>query len=189
MGHPHRLSLTDLTQRILEMSETGIYRESIFQVFKSLATKKDVRRAIAYAKTLGLYSVASLRDETLGTYYELDLTVYRQRKHAVDDIASWEAAKRKAALKQQAAAQVDAAASTVDTVQEMLAVVKGVAGLMLMLSLAFGLAGFQYISGIGLCLALGAAATWQLQRLLVQRRPKASLPTAVIEQQARSSGR
>ncbi len=185
MGQRHHLSLTDLTQRILEMSETGIYRESIFEVFHSLATKKDVRRAIAYAKTLGLYSVASLRDETLGTYYELDPEIYRQRKRAVGDIALWEAEiERKAALKKQSAAQAE---GDTDTVQEMLATARGAAGLMLMLSLSFGLAGFQYICGIGLCIALGAAAAWQLQRLLVQRRHKASLPAAVIEQQTRPS--
>ncbi|MGF1538631.1 MAG: hypothetical protein ACFB4J_19390 [Elainellaceae cyanobacterium] len=174
MGQPDRLSLTDLTQRILEMSETGIYRESIFEVFHSLTTKKDVRRAIAYAKTLGLYSVASLRDDTLGTFYQLDPEVYQQRKHAVGDIALWEAKqKRDAEAKLHTVPTINKAASSevaqARMAQDLLSVVRRVTGLLLLLSLLFGVSGQSYLAGVGFYGALGAAATWQLQRLLIRR--------------------
>lgn len=175
MGQLNRLSLTDLTQRILEMSETGIYRESIFEVFHSMTTKKDVRRAIAYAKTLGLYSVASLRDDTLGTYYQLNPEVYRQRKHAVGDIELWEEKqKRDAEAKLQLVSTVNEAMSgevaQTRIVQDLLSVVRRVTGLLLLLSLLFGVSGQSYLAGAGFYGALGAAATWQLQRLWVRRR-------------------
>lgn len=67
-----RLSTPDLTQRILEMAETGIYRESLFETFRPLATRRQIRTAIALAKQYGLYTVASLRDDNLGTYYQAD---------------------------------------------------------------------------------------------------------------------
>jgi hypothetical protein len=71
-----RLSETELSQRILEMAKTGVYRESIFEAFRSLATKRQIRQAIAHAKQFGLYSVRDLRDEELGTYYQVDLAKY-----------------------------------------------------------------------------------------------------------------
>ena len=42
-----RLSETELSQRILAMAKTGVYRESIFEAFRSLATKRQIRQAIA----------------------------------------------------------------------------------------------------------------------------------------------
>ena len=71
-----RLSETELNQRILEMAKTGVYRESIFEAFRSLATKQQIRQAIAQAKQFGLYSVRDLRDEQLGTYYQVDPAKY-----------------------------------------------------------------------------------------------------------------
>ena len=71
-----RLSETELSQRILAMAKTGVYRESIFEAFRSLATKRQIRQAIAQAKQFGLYSVRDLRDDELGTYYQVDLTKY-----------------------------------------------------------------------------------------------------------------
>lgn len=67
-----RLSATELSQRILEMATTGVYRESIFEAFQPFATKRAVRTAIAQAKQFGLYSVRGLRDPELGTYYQVD---------------------------------------------------------------------------------------------------------------------
>ena len=63
---------TELSQRILEMAATGVYRESIFETFKPLATKKQISSAIALAKQFGLRTDARLRDPELGTYYHAD---------------------------------------------------------------------------------------------------------------------
>ena len=76
---PHtspRLSETELSQRILDMAKTGVYRESIFEAFQSLATKQQIRSAIAHAKQFGLYSIRHFRDADLGTYYQVDLAKY-----------------------------------------------------------------------------------------------------------------
>ncbi len=72
-----RLSGAELTEQVLEMAKTGVYRESVFEALRPVATKRQIREAIARAKQFGLHSVASLRDETLGTYYQLDLVKYR----------------------------------------------------------------------------------------------------------------
>lgn len=78
-----RLSETELSQRILEMAKTGVYRESVFEVFQSLATKRQIRSAIAHAKQLGLYSIRQLRDPELGTYYQVDAAKYRSFQAAL----------------------------------------------------------------------------------------------------------
>ncbi|MEO1298757.1 MAG: hypothetical protein AAFW75_23850 [Cyanobacteria bacterium J06636_16] len=83
---PHassQLSETELSQRILEMAKTGVYRESIFEAFQSFATKQQIRRAIAYTKQFGLHSVRHLRDFELGTYYQVDLTKYQSFQAAL----------------------------------------------------------------------------------------------------------
>ena len=67
-----QLSINELTGRILEMAQTGVYRESLFETFRPVATKKQVRASIAIAKQFGLHSDPSLRDEDLGTYYQVD---------------------------------------------------------------------------------------------------------------------
>ncbi|MEO1522220.1 MAG: hypothetical protein AAFU78_15775 [Cyanobacteria bacterium J06633_2] len=77
-------TVPELSQRILDMAQTGVYRESIFEALQPLATKKSIRLAIARAKKFGLHSVASLRDETLGTYYQLDTNKYSSLRHVVD---------------------------------------------------------------------------------------------------------
>ena len=77
---PPRLSETELSQRILDMAKTGVYRESIFEAFQSLATKRQIRSAITHAKQFGLYSVPNLRDADLGTYYQVDLAKYQSFK-------------------------------------------------------------------------------------------------------------
>ncbi|MEO1094692.1 MAG: hypothetical protein AAFX01_07300 [Cyanobacteria bacterium J06638_28] len=78
-----RLSETELSQRILEMAKTGVYRESILAAFQSLATKRQIRSAIAYAKQFGLYSIRGLRDPELGTYYQVDLNKYQSFQAAL----------------------------------------------------------------------------------------------------------
>ncbi|MEB3357849.1 MAG: hypothetical protein VKK04_14055 [Synechococcales bacterium] len=83
-----RPSVSELSQRILDMAKTGVYRESVFEAFAPIATKKQIRLAIAHAKKFGLYSVASLRDDQLGTYYQLDGATYQARQHAIHQVAN-----------------------------------------------------------------------------------------------------
>ena len=83
---PHtspRLSETELSQRILDMAQTGVYRESIFEAFRSLATKQQIRSAIAYTKQFGLYSIRNLSDPELGTYYQVDPAKYQSFQAAL----------------------------------------------------------------------------------------------------------
>ena len=68
-----RLSINELTGRILEMAQTGVYRESLFETLKPVATKKQIKAAIALAKQFGLHSDPTLRDGELGTYYQADV--------------------------------------------------------------------------------------------------------------------
>ncbi|MGC1527952.1 MAG: hypothetical protein WA783_18045 [Phormidesmis sp.] len=67
-----QLSMNELTGRILDMAQTGIYRESLFEAFQPVATKKQVKAAIALAKQFGLQTDPALRDAELGTYYQAD---------------------------------------------------------------------------------------------------------------------
>ena len=67
-----QLSMNELTGRILDMAQTGVYRESLFEAFRSIATKRQVRESITLAKQFGLRSDPSLRDAELGTYYQVD---------------------------------------------------------------------------------------------------------------------
>jgi hypothetical protein len=66
-----KLSMNELTGRILDMAQTGVYRESLFEAFRPVATKRQVRESIMLAKQFGLHSEASLRDSELGTYYQV----------------------------------------------------------------------------------------------------------------------
>jgi hypothetical protein len=70
------LSSLDLTERILAMAKTGVYRQSVFEALGPVATRRQIRDAIAQAKQFGLYTVASLRDEDLGTYYQVEPASY-----------------------------------------------------------------------------------------------------------------
>ena len=79
-----RLSMNELTGRILEMAQTGVYRESLFETFRPMATKKQVKGAIALAKQFGLHSDPTLRDEALGTYYQVDPQRVQSYQSAVD---------------------------------------------------------------------------------------------------------
>ncbi|MEL6158694.1 MAG: hypothetical protein AAFQ40_10580 [Cyanobacteria bacterium J06623_5] len=68
-----QLSMNELTGRILEMAQAGVYRESLFEAFKPVATKKQIKAAIALAKQFGLQTDPALRDAELGTYYQADI--------------------------------------------------------------------------------------------------------------------
>lgn len=78
-----RLSMNELTERILEMAQTGVYRESLFDAFRPVATKKQIKSAIALAKQFGLHSDASLRDAELGTYYQVDSRMVQSFQSAI----------------------------------------------------------------------------------------------------------
>lgn len=80
-----RLSSLELSQKILEMGKTGVYRESVFEALRPYATKKQIREAIAHAKHGGLHSVPKLRDADLGTYYQVDLAQYQQWQPALQE--------------------------------------------------------------------------------------------------------
>ena len=67
-----QISLNELTGRILDMAQTGVYRESLFETFRPVATKRRVKESIALAKQFGLHSDPTLRDTELGTYYQVD---------------------------------------------------------------------------------------------------------------------
>ncbi|MEL6554270.1 MAG: hypothetical protein AAFQ63_12515 [Cyanobacteria bacterium J06621_11] len=68
-----QMSMNELTGRILDMAQTGVYRESLFEAFKPVATKKQIKAAIALAKQFGLQTDPALRDAELGTYYQADI--------------------------------------------------------------------------------------------------------------------
>lgn len=67
-----QLSMNELTGQILDMAQTGVYRESLFETFRPMATKRQVKESIALAKQFGLHSDPALRDVELGTYYQVD---------------------------------------------------------------------------------------------------------------------
>jgi hypothetical protein len=73
----------ELGQRVLAMAKTGVYRESIFEALQPMATKRQIREAIALAKAFGLQSNPKLRDPELGTYYQVSLQQYESFQSAV----------------------------------------------------------------------------------------------------------
>ena len=72
------------------MAQTGVYRESLFETFRPLATRRQIRTAIAQAKQYGLQSVPSLRDETLGTYYQADSRSAETFQAALKQSLNWD---------------------------------------------------------------------------------------------------
>ncbi|MBM0741967.1 hypothetical protein JOY44_10070 [Phormidium sp. CLA17] len=85
-----RLAVAELSERILEMAKTGVYRTSIFEAFQPVATKRHISLAIRHAKRFGLHSVAKLRDEDLGTYYQLDAVKYQALQHTMQSVVPLE---------------------------------------------------------------------------------------------------
>jgi hypothetical protein len=151
-----RLSIPELSEQVLQMSKTGVYRESVFEALQPLATKQQIRRAIAHAKRFGLHSVPSLRDPELGTYYQLDDTKYQTLKHRLHAPESFG----------DDADLVQRVTQTTQTVQRMLLVAQAI---------ATGLGCFSVVSGITghwqVSLALGSstiavAGLWAAQRWL-----------------------
>jgi len=154
-----RLSTLDLSQRILEMGQTGVYRHSIFEAFRPVATQRQIRAAIAQAKQFGLHSVAALRDDTLGTYYQVDTTKY----------ASLQAALKATVPLDEADNLAERGLQATQILQQMLRIAKGSA-------IALGLVGagcllngqpqLGSLTGVG---AISALGIWWLQHRLARK--------------------
>jgi hypothetical protein len=82
------LTPLDLTDRVLTMAKTGVYRQSVFEALGPVATRRQIRDAIAQAKRFGLYTVATLRDADLGTYYQVDPASYDSFQAAAKTLES-----------------------------------------------------------------------------------------------------
>ncbi|WP_035985618.1 hypothetical protein [Leptolyngbya sp. KIOST-1] len=78
----------ELTDRVLTMAKTGVYRQSVFEALGPVATQRQIRAAIAQAKQFGLYTVAALRDEDLGTYYQVEPASYESFQAAAKALAA-----------------------------------------------------------------------------------------------------
>ncbi|MGI0485257.1 hypothetical protein ACN4EK_07455 [Pantanalinema rosaneae CENA516] len=153
-----RLSVTELSQRIIEMAKTGVYRESVFEAFQPLATKKQIREAIAHAKRFGLHSVANLRDAELGTYYQVDWIKYeslQDRLHSPVHLGN-------------DTDLIQRVTDATTAVQRMLAIAKGLT-IALGLTSILGFLGGQEHVGFGLLSAtIGATVVWQWQHWLLR---------------------
>ncbi|PSN05694.1 hypothetical protein C7293_31715, partial [filamentous cyanobacterium CCT1] len=78
----------ELTDRVLTMAKTGVYRQSVFEALGPVATRRQIREAIAQAKQFGLYTVSALRDEELGTYYQVEPASYESFQAAAKALAT-----------------------------------------------------------------------------------------------------
>jgi hypothetical protein len=78
----------ELTDRVLAMAKTGVYRQSVFEALGPVATRRQIRDAIAQAKQFGLYTVSALRDEDLGTYYQVEPARYESFQAAAKTLAA-----------------------------------------------------------------------------------------------------
>ena len=154
-----RLSVPELSRQVLEMAKTGVYRESIFVALQPLSTKKNIRLAIAHAKQFGLHSVAELRDEALGTYYQVDLAQYHASQGAFDGPVAVET-------------PTDAIQLATDLLQAMrwlvrLSLVGAIA--LAMLGITAEYMNHRGLSGGLLLSALCIGGIWQLQRQIASR--------------------
>lgn len=154
-----RLSTLELSQKILEMGKTGVYRESVFEALQPFATKRQIREAIAYAKQFGLHSVARLRDTELGTYYQLDLVKYQTIQPTLQDTLPL----------MQAGELAQQLLQTHQTVERMLLLSRGfwmglaIAGILGLL-LGWSRFGFGALSG-----AVSVALLWGIQQRWTRR--------------------
>jgi|694.fasta_scaffold02323_8 hypothetical protein len=150
---------TALIDQILTMAQTGVYRQSLFEALAPLASQRQIRSAIAAARQFGLYSVPTLRDRDLGTYYQVT---------AADYTAFQAAAKTLTALPP----GTDLAAQVVTSQQALRGMLTTVAGCALGLG---GLGGWCLLEGqaqTGGWLGLGsllAAGLWLVQRAIAKR--------------------
>ncbi|MBW4482497.1 MAG: hypothetical protein KME14_08135 [Tildeniella torsiva UHER 1998/13D] len=152
-------STLDLTDRVLTMAKTGVYRQSVFEALGPIATRRQIRDAIAQAKQFGLYTVSALRDDELGTYYQVEAASYESFQAASKALAA-------SAPAENLAAQVVA---THDALQAMLTTVASS-------TLGFAVLGGwclldgQTQLGRGLWLgAMVAGGLWSVQRWIARR--------------------
>ncbi|WNZ22655.1 hypothetical protein HJG54_07155 [Leptolyngbya sp. NK1-12] len=153
-----KFSVPELSQKILEMASTGVYRESIFEALQPVATKKQIREAIAHAKRFGLGSVASLRDPELGTYYQLDRHKYQSLQHLLHDPAC---AGKDGELTQRLT-------NANQTIGHMLIAAGSFGGLFGIFGVLCWVSGWHQV-GVGLLgAAVSALVLWQFQRQIAQ---------------------
>ncbi|MBD1872721.1 hypothetical protein H6F75_04445 [Nodosilinea sp. FACHB-131] len=149
----------DLTDRVLAMAKTGVYRQSVFEALGPIATRRQIRDAIAQAKQFGLYTVSALRDDELGTYYQVEAANYE----------SFQAASKTLAAR---APSDDLASQVVATHDALRAMLTTVASSTLGLAVLGGwcLLDGQTQLGRGLWLgAIVAGGLWSVQRWIARR--------------------
>lgn len=154
-----RLATPELTRRLLEMAKTGVYRQSVFETFRPVATRRQIRDAIAEAKQFGLYSVPSLRDQDLGTYYQIDTAQYE----------SFQTTSKVLGLAQPPQALAEQMILTQQALRTML---RTVAGSALGLGVLGGWCLWDGQAQVGRTLWLGAAVAlglWGIQRMIAKR--------------------
>ena len=159
-------SPADLSQRILEMAATGVYRESIFEAFKPLATKKQISSAIALAKQFGLRTDASLRDPELGTYYHADPEQVQQYQALATTPMTL-------SEDEDIAARMTVA---VQTLQAMVTIAGTVTVVLIVIGSLCVLSGRLINGAVVYCSAFWTGIIWLVQRQLVR---KALLPPGV----------
>jgi hypothetical protein len=153
-----RLSTSELSQKILEMAKTGVYRESIFEAFYPLATKKQIREAISHAKRFGLGTVASLRDSDLGTYYQLDQSKYQSLQHLLHSPLHLG---KDAELTQRLN-------NANQTIQHMLIAASSFGALLAVFGVLCWISGWHSVSLSLLGASFGTIVLWQFQRYVAQ---------------------
>lgn len=154
-----RATVPELSRQVLEMATTGVYRESIFEALQPIATKKNIRLAIAHAKQFGLHSVSDLRDEVLGTYYQVDLAQYQVSRDAM----------KSPLMPDDPAQAIQLATTMLSTLQWVVRLSLFTAVLLASLGLTCGLLGYGQFRG-GLWVgAILVIAIWHLQRRLMNQ--------------------
>lgn len=153
-----QMSMNELTGRILDMAQTGVYRESLFEAFKPVATKKQIKAAIALAKQFGLQTDPALRDAELGTYYQSDIqkvtTFQTHIQHSVQLSAGEDMAER--VLK------------ATRTVKLLLLVSGGSAIALLLLGISYLFAGKSEAAAIWWTSALCMGGVWVWQKTVAK---------------------
>ncbi|MEL7355950.1 MAG: hypothetical protein AAFN40_05265 [Cyanobacteria bacterium J06560_6] len=153
-----QLSMNELTGRILDMAQTGVYRESLFEAFRPVATKKQVKEAIALAKQFGLHSDPSLRDTELGTYYQADAKKVASYHSVIQSSVILSAGDDMAAQMQIA----------IRTVKLMLVVSGGGAIALLLLGIGYLLSGKAEAAAMWWSSALCAGGIWLWQKTVAK---------------------
>lgn len=153
------VSPLELTDRVLAMAKTGVYRQSVFEALGPIATRRQIRDAIAQAKQFGLYTVSALRDNDLGTYYQVEVASYESFQSAAKTVAD----------KQPSA---DLATQVIATHQALRGMLTTVASSTLVLGILGGWCLLDGHTQLGRGLWLGAVVAgglWGLQRRIARR--------------------